>query len=167
MPWWAVPSFTLAGVLITIGSNLLLDLIRRRAESAKRWDPDKKQHYLDFTDACWRLSDLPVWPADRTRPPEAVPPLLETVNRLGVAVDFSGPAPVTSAAAETVSSARRLAAVIDDLREGVARPADPTENGPAAYREARENLVTAIEAFIRAARHDLGITTTYRSGNPA
>ncbi len=158
-----MPAFTLAGIVLTQLWTLLSDQARRRSERAARLDPDKIGFYREYVHAGRRLLDLDVWPSSRTGDPVPTEPMLEQVRRADVDIAFAAPARVTGTAREATTAALALTAVIDGLRESTTRPVGGTLSGEPAesLADARRRLGTALDAFVRAARRDVGVTAPY------
>jgi hypothetical protein len=162
-PWWAVPSFTLAGVLLTLGWNTLAERLRRRAERTARWDPDKLRTYREQLRAGQEILQVPVWPDEPSATPVRTRPLLERLFQANEELADLAPREVTLAANAVAAGAEELADVIDDIRtttrrgHGGAVATDATDRLDAA----RRTLAEAVDGFATAYRQDLGITAPY------
>jgi hypothetical protein len=162
-PWWAVPAFTLAGVLLTLLWNTWTDRVRRQEQRATRWDPYKRELYEAYLHACEPLLDLDVWPPERTAAPMPAGPPVEAVERLNARIAFLAPDKVTESANAVASRASRLATAIEDIRKTTVRgPQGAIDSGDRErYNQAHREFTGSIDVFAVAARGDLGINVLY------
>lgn len=165
-PWWAVPSFTLAGVLLTLGWNTYAERLRRRAERTARWDPDKLKTYREQLRAGQEILQIAVWPEEPSATPVRTRPLLERLFQANEELADLAPREVTLAANAVAAGAEKLVEVIDDIRtttrrgHGGAVATDVTER----LDTARQALAVTVDGFAAAYRQDLGITAPYAPG---
>ena len=162
-PWWAVPTFTLAGVLLTQAGNIVADQLRRRAERSARWDKDKATLYRTYQTGCKELLRVPVWPAEPTDPPAPIEPALATVFERNEELSDLAHRDVTVAANAAAAAAHHLARTIEDIRRTTRRGPGGAVDGEAGARlaEARRRLGSAVDSFAVVWRRDLGITAPY------
>ena len=162
-PWWAVPLFTIGGIVVTQAWNTLAERGRRRAERAARWDPERGKTFQAYIESCSALLGTPVWPA---RPGDAaapVRPFADAVAKLNHTVSWTADRSVATVANQATDAANDLATAIEDIRAAGPRPAGGTlaEDDLARVLQLRTALTDAVDRFAVAARACLGITGRY------
>ncbi|MGQ0838085.1 hypothetical protein [Actinokineospora sp.] len=168
-PWWAIPAFTLGGVLLTLLVTVWLDhrkgkretaarLVEHTRESVFRWTERKLDLYGRHLKNCRELRDVEVWPAaDIGSPVDAI---------VGTATEivFIAPAAVSGPAERTVTAAHALADVVTEIRAN----SKPGHQGTidARFRDrfadAEREFAAAVTAFTAAARRDADIDPASR-----
>lgn len=169
-PWWAIPVFTLGGVLLTLLVAVWLDhrngrreaavrLVEHTRESIYRWTERKLDLYSRHLKNCHDLQDLGVWPGGPSQPPTAAGPVIDAIVRSATEIVFIAPAQVSGPAERAVTTARALADLIDEIR-GNSKPGHQgriDERFRARHDDAAREFASAVVEFVSAARRDADI----------
>jgi hypothetical protein len=169
-PWWAIPAFTLGGVLLTLLVTVWLDhrkgrretaarLVERTRESVYRWTERKLDLYSRHLKSCHDLRDLDVWPGSSSQPLTATGSLIDAIARSATEIVFIAPARVSGPAQRAGTTARTLADLIEEIR-GSSKPGHQgriDERFRERHADAARTFACAVVEFVAAARSDADI----------
>lgn len=156
-PWWAVPLFTLAGVMITL-------LVAGRRASRFRWTEQKREIYAEFLIACKTLREVPVWPKERSADLAEIGPIVTHISDHSVHTALIAPRSVGERITETVDAAKKLATAIDQIR----LDSKPGHQGAVDERrrpqldQAINTFAEAVTRFTKAARADIDVRRSFQ-----
>lgn len=169
-PWWAIPAFTLGGVLLTLLVTVRLDhrkgrreaaarLAEHTRESVYRWTERKLDLYSRHLKSCHDLRDLNVWPGGSAQPLTATGSLTDAIARSATEIVFIAPALVSNPAQRTVTTARALTDLIEEIC-GSSKPGHQgriDERFRERHDDAARTFACAVVEFVAAARSDADI----------
>lgn len=151
---------------MTLGWNTFAEQLRRRADRAARWDPDKRTSYLGYQRAGRELLQLRVWPDEPSGVPAATAPPIDALFDRNEELAYLAPGPVTIAANEVAARADELAGAIAEIRATTGRGTGGAVDPAAVERwdRVRRELALALDRFAEISRRDLAITAPYAAG---
>jgi hypothetical protein len=169
-PWWAIPAFTLGGVLLTLLVTVWLDrrkgvreiearLVEHDRESAFRWTERKLDLYSRHLTRCHALTEIAVWPGRHGETPADPAAAADAILHSAIELLYLAPQPVSAPANRTVAAAKALANKITEIREN-SRPGH-LGSIDAGFRDAndaaRNTFAVAVAEFTATTRQDIDI----------
>ena len=123
-PWWAIPAFTLGGVLLTLLVTVRLDHRKGRREAAARLTEHTRESVYRWTERKLDLIQPPPQELPRSTGLRRVAwrfiaavdrQLTDAIARSATEIVFMAPARVSDPAQRTVATARALTDLIEEI----------------------------------------------------